>query len=154
MSQSVILFPQTSRDQTAAQFNSVRRIHSQERCRCTPDGRQADDTGRANLEMLSPSVLSRMKQARHFACFRVETGQVGSLMEIAPVTGQCQILGQMLPTVLSGGNMFDVERRYTLEFLMQPAIFASVASAILHQPAQSRSHQDALRLASQTRALA
>jgi hypothetical protein len=104
--------------------------------------------------MLAPLVLPGIEQARLFACFRVNAAQVWSLVEIAAMTGKRKILGRILPAVLSGNNVFDVERRQRLEIVMKPTVFASSASPLLHQPAQSRVHQVALRLASQIRALA
>jgi hypothetical protein len=56
----------------------------------------------------SPVVKARVKQRHDLSALRINAGQVGSLVEIAPMAGESQILGTVAPTVLLRDDVFDV----------------------------------------------
>jgi hypothetical protein len=71
-------------------------------CRCTLDKRSEQ------LEMIGPTVASRVEQRDNLARDRIDAGQVRAFAQIAAVTGEGQILVIVAPTVLARNYVFDV----------------------------------------------
>src|SRR5438876_8913319 len=101
--------------------------------------------------MLVPVVKSRMKQARQISCLRTKPGEVCSLVEIAVLTREGQILQRVLSSVRTRRDVFNVERQRLL-LLPQRAILAATRRALPDRLAQPAVHQPAFACASTRRA--
>lgn len=62
-------------------------------------------------KMISPDFDSRMKQTHKLIRFRIDTGQVRPLVEIAPYTSKRKIGFDRLPTVLPRDDVLYMKRR-------------------------------------------
>jgi hypothetical protein len=106
--------------------------------------RSANDRTSGNFafivhKMFTPVIQSRMKQPRHFPCFGIKAGKVRSFVQIAVMTGQRKILGNIFTAMLSRDDMFNVERQKFL-FLSHPAILTNIFCALPDELAQLRFH--------------
>ena len=76
--------------------------------------------------MFGPAVAPWVKERYNFTAGRVDSGQVWSLVEIAPVACQRQIAIIVGPAMLLGNDMFNVVCESTV-LLTEQAIFAAFA---------------------------
>src|SRR5579871_1240705 len=93
------------------------------------DRRAADQHGAVPAKMPRPFVPSRVKEANDGAGARILAGDVGALVAVAVKAGQTQIAWQVLPAVVPGLDVIDVERQFA-ERLRQAAIFAGIVGAL------------------------
>ena len=77
--------------------------------------------------MFRPAIPPWVKKRRHVLCQRIDPRQIGSLVEIAAMTCQGEILCIIGAAVLFGHNVLDVMDQLAM-VLMQPAILATLAS--------------------------
>jgi hypothetical protein len=59
--------------------------------------------------MFAPGIDARVKEWRERAAYGVEAGDIGSFVQIAVQTSQCQIAGDCVTAVFHGDDMIDVE---------------------------------------------
>lgn len=90
-------------------------------------------------EVLDPPIAAWMKKRYHLTRERVDSGQVGSFAQIAPVAGQREILIAAVPTMLHRDDVFDVMSKSAM-FLTEMAIFAAVIRAYTHNLPRRRIH--------------
>lgn len=78
--------------------------------------------------MLDPPIAAWMKKRHNLTGDRVDSGQVGSFAQIAPVAGQREILIAVVPIMLPRDDVFDVVSKSAM-FLTEMAIFTTVIRA-------------------------
>lgn len=148
------LIPQSRRQQLAAQFDSVRGIHLKKRRRRAPNRGDTDDATLLELKVSVPAILARVKQASQFTGFGIKASEVRPFAKIAAVAGGRQVPRRIIPSMLPGDNVLQMERHSGLVVAMDMAVLTPKVCPLKDQPAQSRVHQAARWCASQTRALA
>lgn len=84
------------------------------------------------FEVISPAVPSRMVQTNDVAGLRIDTTQIGSLLQIAPQACQSEIAAIVYTTVLLRNNVLNVMGEFAFG-LMQKAILATVVRSFPHQ---------------------
>lgn len=72
-----------------------------------------------------------MKQRGDLIGFAVDTRQVRALVQIAAVAGQREIVGLVIPAVLFGTDMFDVEWN-RMGLLGKLAVLAPLIGPVTH----------------------
>lgn len=114
-------------------------IHVERTDRRPPHRREADDPRTPPPKMLGPYLFSRMVQRHDLLADRVNTGDVGPLVEVAPQAGHGQIIQLRLAAVEPGGDVVDgegeVERR-----LGQPALLAGIPGSCPDPSLNRRTH--------------
>jgi hypothetical protein len=73
-----------------------------------------------------------VKQLDDQSSLRINTGEIGSLVQIALMTSEGQIAVVVVPSVLPSPNVFDVKRQNEIVVFINAAIFAALARAISH----------------------
>jgi hypothetical protein len=81
-----------------------------------------------------------MKQLRHRARFRVQAGEVCSLVKITPVTRERQIRESIISPVLFCDNVLDVKDDEWLSALRQMTVFTDVPRAFSNRLPKRRVH--------------
>lgn len=74
-----------------------------------------------------------MKQLRETTSRRVDPGQIGTFVQIAPMTGQSEIFDSIRATVLLRNDVFNVMGKLAV-LLMKPAILTTAACTLPHKP--------------------
>ena len=60
------------------------------------------------MEMIGPTIASRIEERDNLPGHRIDAGQVRALSQIAAVTGKGQIAVIIAPTMLARNYVFDV----------------------------------------------
>ena len=81
-----------------------------------------------------------MKQARQFFSFRIKPRKICAFVEIAMVTGECQIFRRIFSAMLARSDVFGVKRQRFLH-LPQPAVFTAIFRALPDELTQTGVHQ-------------
>ena len=98
------------------------------------------DTGTLKLEMVRPSIATRMKKRDKLLAHRVDTREIWPLVGVAAVTRESQIVRVVGPTVLLGSDVFDVMSEAAL-LLAKEAILAAVTGSLSNQGPSCGIHQ-------------
>ncbi len=67
-----------------------------------------------------------MKQDRYSTCLGINACEIRAFAQIAVDAGEREIVLAIPATMLSGANVFDVERSKRRVVLMKPAVFTSM----------------------------
>jgi hypothetical protein len=89
-------------------------------------------------------MLAWMEQCRHRASLRIAADEIGSFVEIAPEAGEGEIFERVISFVLTGYDMFNLQRDNRLVIAMEVTIFTPVAGALDYESSTRGVHQDAL----------
>ena len=104
-------------------------VHVQKSHRSTADRRQANYLGTDGHKVVAPRMAAGMKQLRNAVSRRVNGRQVRSLVGIAPIAGQTQVVGIIIAAVLLGDNVFNVERVKRNKCLGDVTVLAEILRA-------------------------
>lgn len=103
--------------------------------------------------MVVPRVLPWMKQSRERPTFRVQAAEICPFPQVAVMTGERKIVGNIGAAMLPGEDVLDVKsQRFTL--LREGAILAVIVRAATDELAEGGVHQPACAWVSVRRALA
>jgi len=80
---------------------------------------------------IRPFVLSGMKKRLHLRSFRVQSGEVRALLEVAVPASKREVIELRSPAMFPGNNVFDVERTAECHLGIQ-TILAAIAGAAPH----------------------
>jgi hypothetical protein len=119
-----------------SQLEPSRIIQPQDFNGCTSRRRQPLDLRSPESEVILPSVTSRMEQILDTAGQRIYPAQIGSLVQVAAMACQCEILQVVGSTVLAGNHMLNMVREFAI-VLMQPTILASLSGPLSDEPPRS-----------------
>jgi hypothetical protein len=100
-------------------------VHLEQVFGCPPHRRTAFNAYAPNQKVLHPQVTSRVKQWRHLAHHRVNTGEIGAFLKVAPMAGQRQIVDVIAPAMLFGDNMLNVVRQLAVHPMQQTILAAA-----------------------------
>ena len=89
--------------------------------------------------MLVPAIVPRMKQSRERPGFRVQAGEIRPFAQIAVVTCERKVVGNISAPMLPGEEVFDVENE-RLTLLRQGAILAVIVRAAADELAEGSVH--------------
>jgi hypothetical protein len=73
--------------QYAPPFNPLIGVHFEQPGSGSPNWSEAKDKRAVQLEMVRPSVTSRMEQERNFVRIRVKAGEICAFVQVALVAG-------------------------------------------------------------------
>ncbi len=91
--------------------------------------------------MVRPDIAPGMKDRHNLAGRRVDTRQVWSLVGVAAVAGESEIVWGVSPAVLLCDDVFDVMREPAL-FLPEQAVFAAVSGTLADKLSRGGIHQE------------
>jgi hypothetical protein len=80
--------------------------------------------------MLVPLVLARMKEQRDLAGIGIDARQVGAFVKIALMARPCKIRQIVRSAMLSGNNVFYLERVIGIMLLTKTAVLAPIFRAL------------------------
>jgi hypothetical protein len=80
---------------------------------------------RSHAKVILPLIPSRMEERYDLIGKRINPRKVRTLLQVAPMAGQCQVVRFIGPAVLFGYDMFDVVSEITV-LLLKQAIFAAI----------------------------
>ncbi len=117
-------------------------VHSQQMrggptYRCEPD-----NPGALEEEVFSPEVATGVEQVDDQPGLRVHATEVGSLVRVAAVTGQAEVVGVVGTAVLPGDDVFHMEGVERDQGLGDAAVLAAVFSPACDQLADVWVHYD------------
>ncbi len=95
------------------------------------------------FELFAPTVEARVKEPDDFVRVWIAAGQVWSLVEVALVAGERQIIERIHAAMFARIDVLDMERMGVVMFLPKPAIFTAVPGALPHLLAECQAHQEA-----------
>jgi hypothetical protein len=72
-------------------------------------------------EVIGPDVTPGVEQANNIACLRINSGQIGALVQVALRASQGEVIGIIGATMLARDDVLDVETQFG-KHLRQPAI--------------------------------
>ena len=75
--------------------------------------------------MVGPGILARMEKPGNKATVRVQSCQIGALVAVAEQACHGQIVQIISAPMLSGGDVFKLERNKGLMLLFEQAVFAT-----------------------------
>jgi hypothetical protein len=84
-----------------------------------------------------------MEQRHDLSGDRIDSREIRSLVGIAEVASESQVLRQIAPTMLPGDDMFDMKPNSRPKALTGAAILTAVSGTASHQFARGRIHQAA-----------
>ena len=117
----------------------------------TASGAGADDRDSGPAKMGGPRIAPWVKECGIFPRLGIEPDLAGSFAQRAGDTGHCQILRSGLPTRNDWDDVVEVKGRLLAD-LSQSAIFATVAGALDHDPAQLARHWHGIKQNARSRA--
>ena len=119
-------------------------VHVEKTDRGAADIRDADDLPiLRGLEVIRPTVRAGMKQPREVTRIGIETGKIGTLLGVAKMTGQRQVVQFVSAVVLPGHDVLDVKREIGIDALMNPAILATMNGTRADELSRFRIHYGA-----------
>jgi ABC-type Co2+ transport system permease subunit len=83
-------------------------------------------------EMVGPSIMARVKKLRDLSCVRVDSGQIGSLAQVATVACKRQVVRIVGTAVLLCDDVFHMMLQFAV-LLAQTAVFAALVSTVTHE---------------------
>ncbi len=116
--------------QQAAVFDAFGEVDAQNINGRSSNGCDADKHRTVPLEMLTPNVLTRMKKRRQFVRFRIESGDVRSLVRIAVGAGQAEIGGRSQSVVFLRANMVHLMRQNRTRLRKLTVLASSLGSLL------------------------
>jgi hypothetical protein len=93
------------------------------------------------VEVLGPIVSSGVKQPYEFASLGIDTRDVRTLVRIASIAAQTEIVGFRLPAVLERDDVVDGKREENVLILANEAVLAAIARPVSDEVSQSDIHQ-------------
>ena len=90
-------------------------------------------------EVFGPAIAPRMKKPDDLPGVTIDSGQVWTLVKIAAVACESEIIHVIGSTVLLRDDVLDMMRQFAV-FLAQPAIFSTLVSAMPDQVPCARFH--------------
>ena len=121
------------------QFQSASVVQIQDVDRRAADRGNAYDAHTLEGKVLGPLVEPGMEKTGNLTCLRVNSGQVRSLVKIAAVARERQIVGVLGPGVLPRDDVLDVMRQLAMH-LAQAAVFASLFGPAADQVPRGPTH--------------
>lgn len=107
--------------------------------RGSTDCGNTDNAHTLNDKMLGPLIAPRMKKAGNLTGLGINSGQVGTLIEIAAMAGKCQVAGIAGAGMLFRDDVLDVMPQFAMD-LAQAAVFARLASTAADEIPRDRIH--------------
>ena len=129
----------TRGDQVSPQLQAVRHVQVEHLDGRTTDTSTADEPGPAPAEMPFPLLPPRVEQRHDHSRFRFPACQIGAFGEITVLAAQGEVGGVIVPAVLLGNDVLDVEREEVI-VLMHQTVFAPVVCPRPDQPARGGVH--------------
>ena len=86
--------------------------------------------------MLVPIVATRVEERRHGIIQGIDSGEIRSLVKVAAVTGEGEILDVGRAAVLLRSNVFDMKHRVNAE-LGQMAVLTTIHRTITNESSES-----------------
>lgn len=129
-------------------------VHRQQANRRPPLSSTPNDFNADPVEVVSPSIKSGIEQQHNRVGFRVDRGEIRSLVSVAVRTSQGQIVRVVAAAVLLGPNVLDVKGEKRRGRLGQLAVLASFARSLPHELASRSVYQEAAFRFRRVRALA
>ena len=125
--------------------------------------RKTDDHRTVEFEVVAPTLAPGMKQLDDGARHRVDARQVRSLVSVAAITSQRQVVQGIVRAMLLRDDVFDMEGKQRNSRLRQTAVFATFVGAssnrgairgVDHRPFQYMSDCCALDCNTDTKSIA
>jgi hypothetical protein len=129
-------------------------VHTEYTNRGAADGGKADNGHVVQEEVFFPGVLPWVEERDDLTRFGVDARQIGALVRVTSVAGQGKVCGSVIPAMLAGNDVLDLERRKREIFLLEQALFTAIASPLTDKFADRCVHQLGGRLARMARAFA
>ena len=126
-----------------AHLDTFRLVHCEQRNRRTANRRLPGDERSLYHEVLLPTVYPRVEQLHVLIRFRVDAGQVRSLVSVAVRASQREILETVRAAVLLCSDVLDMERKEGRRRLRQVTVLATILGAFANQPTGPGVHRDA-----------
>ncbi len=114
----------TKRLQVVADFDTLPVVHRQQLQGRAASRGSTDNLSSMPSKVFCPAVSTWMKQGHKLSAFRIKTGDVRSLVEIAKAARESQVIRFGRTTVLTSDDMLDVEACEPRSCLRQSAVFA------------------------------
>ncbi len=89
--------------------------------------------------MVEPLIAARMEQAHYFAGVRINPRQIWAFAQIAVGTGESEIVGIVIPTMLARSHVLYVEAQFG-KFLRKPAVLTVLGRPNTDKLAQLNIH--------------
>lgn len=89
--------------------------------------------------MILPLISTRMKQPSELTCLRIYPGKIWSLVLIAMVTGESQVIQLISPAMLPGLDVLDMVLHHR-RFIVNMTVFTTPLGAFEYHPAERRTH--------------
>jgi len=121
----------------------IRGVHLQQADRRSAYRTATDNKDSVTLEVLFPPVLPGMKQPDELAAFRIKSAQVRSLMRIAVVAGESEVLAVVSSAMLASNDVLDVIGEERLRILRQATVFAAITGPFSNSLPELLVHQAA-----------
>ena len=93
-----------------------------------------------------------MKERNRASGVGIDTGEVWTLVQVAPVTGERKVRRGVITAMLLGNDILDMEGSKGDRNLWKLAVFAAPTGSLTNQFSKGVVHQVTLRLASAARA--
>jgi hypothetical protein len=90
-------------------FNTFGEIHVEHINRRPTDSGEAGEFGTVPREVLLSGVPAGIEQAGELAGYRIDPGDVRSLVEVVVVAGESEVFGGSRTVVFYGNDMVDLE---------------------------------------------
>jgi hypothetical protein len=114
-------------------------VHRQYLYGGAPDRACANDVHAFKDEVLRPAITPRMEKRRNLLSQRIDPSQVRTLMQIASVACQREIIRLIGAAVLPRHDVFNMMDQVAV-FLVQPAVLATLASPLPNKVPRRRIH--------------
>lgn len=105
---------------------------------CPPHISDAENVWTIALEVLIPTILSRMKQPDGRIGIRIETKEICSLVKITMDAGEGEVLLHTLAPVLSRHDVLDMKRSIGFVLSLETTVFTAMPRPFPNQLAERR----------------
>ena len=113
-----------------AQPDATVLVHVEHLYRRSAYSRQTNGHRAGHSEMLVPELPAWVEQRDDLACFRVDAGEVSSLVGVASFAGQSKIGRIVVSTMFARNDVFHLEPRKRKVFLRKATVLAAIAGPV------------------------
>jgi hypothetical protein len=92
------------------------------------DGCEAYENDALPQKVLAPVILTRVKEPYQLVRLRIDARDVRSLVTVAPITAQTEVLRNRRPSVLAGDDVIDRKGEEEVLVLVNPAVLTPIAA--------------------------
>lgn len=127
-------------DQLRPPLDTPLGVHLQQPRRRSPSRGQPANSEAIQNKVFAPQIASRVKKRYDVTRVRIDCGEIGPFVSIAPMASPRQVFQSGQASVLASHDMFEVKRLKRWPAVWQPAVFTTPVSLFVHHLPQGFAH--------------